>query len=356
MVTFGIMIASIIGFAVPRHDNSLYWLYWIILMGFPVLISIAQLLLLIFVFKSESPLFYKWNGQLEEEEHEAIKLIYRDADEAMKILSHEDSLMISIKSFDYDHKLKVLEGPKNFRDLLKNPFRPAFIIGWIVAVITQLTGINAVIFYSSYMFAIKKDNSDQSYELIKIGNMMVGIVNWLASVLGIYFLTVFGRRDLLYNGMIGMSISLSLLAFLNNTQFFLILFSCIFIFFYEASIGSIVMLYVAEIMTPRGAGFAFGLNWIFVILFAILPPFTLGSEKQQNTYLGFCICWSLGILFSLLFVKETKGLSSYQWKKLYFPSNKLNETDECIEKLQSNTEFDSLSSYNYVEKVNSSSN
>ena len=220
--------------------------------------------------------------------------------------------------------------------------------------IVSLTGINAVIFYSSLIFTDAGTEGDD-YIQVKIGNMMIGIVNCVASVIGIYFLTIFGRKSLLYNGMIGMSISLSLLAFLNNTKLFLILFSWLFIFFFEISIGSIVMLYVAEIMTPRGAGFAFGLNWIFVILFAIVPPFTLDSASRQNTYLGFCISWSLGILFSLLFVKETKGLSTYQWRKLYFPPKIKRDVERSIDKIkEANSNLNDASSFNFIEKGDSS--
>ena len=144
MVTFGIMISSIIGFAVPHSTDPIYGFLWRVLMGFPIFASITQLLLLLFVFKSESPIFYKLKGNIDEE-HDAIKLIYKDPNNAVKILSNEDSLMVSIRSMEYDHKLKVLDEPPRFIDLLKNPYRPAFIVGWIVAVLTQLNKKNIMI-------------------------------------------------------------------------------------------------------------------------------------------------------------------------------------------------------------------
>ena len=80
-------------------------------------------------------------------------------------------------------------------------------------------------------------------------------------------------------------------------------------------------LYLAEIMTPRGASFAYSLNWIFVIIFALASLFVLDKYKSQKIYYVLWICCSIGILFIHLFVKETRGLSSTKKKKLYFPSN-----------------------------------
>mgnify|MGYP006281134025 CR=1 FL=1 len=43
------------------------------------------------------------------------------------------------------------------------------------------------------------------------GTMVVGIINCLAAGLGILIINKFGRKQLLFNGMIGMAASLSLL-------------------------------------------------------------------------------------------------------------------------------------------------
>lgn len=58
MITFGIMIASLFGLGVVNHSPA-YPIVWRLIMGFPALVSITQLILLIFVFKFDSPLFDK---------------------------------------------------------------------------------------------------------------------------------------------------------------------------------------------------------------------------------------------------------------------------------------------------------
>lgn len=84
----------------------------------------------------------------------------------------------------------------------------------MLAILQQLTGINAVIFYSTSIFASGPDKVDT--DKAKIGTMLIGIFNCFSSVVGAYMLMKFGRRSLLYNGMIGMAISLSMLAFMNE--------------------------------------------------------------------------------------------------------------------------------------------
>ena len=83
-------------------------------------------------------------------------------------------------------------------------------------------------------------------------------------------------------------------------------------------------------MTPLGAGIAFSLNWIFVIVFAVISTL-LFENQQRNTYLGLSINWWIGIFFILHFVRETKGLSHYKWRKLYFPNPQFKNIDSSQE-------------------------
>jgi len=71
-------------------------------------------------------------------------------------------------------------------------------------------------------------------------------------------------------------------------------------------------LYVAEIMTTKGAGIAYGINWIFVIGFALFSLLIFERYNPQKLYLICCIFCSVGIFFIMHYIKETKGLTPYQ--------------------------------------------
>ena len=222
MITFGIMTASIFGFLVGEDDNLSYPYISRLLMGFPISICIIQSWLLIYVFKSESPLFYKIKCH-KRKKIEAFKLIYENLDLALKCLSNEDSFSISLTTIDPYLKLKVLIDPERFIDLFKPPFRRAFLVGCFLWILQQLTGINAVIFYSSFIF--KEDevpnhsNILVSHWVEKVGTVSVGVVNCLSALLGVFMINKFGRKTLLYHGMIGMSIALTLLAYKYKIYF-----------------------------------------------------------------------------------------------------------------------------------------
>ena len=128
MITFGIMIASIFGVVVGNHDSPSYEFVWRLLMGFPIVISIIQSLLLLFIFKSESPLFYKIKLQ-QNNEISAFKLIYKNPQLAFKYLSNEDSLSMSVSSVDPKQRMQILKDPRRFIDLFKPQFRSAFLVG-----------------------------------------------------------------------------------------------------------------------------------------------------------------------------------------------------------------------------------
>ena len=121
-------LASIFGVIVGDYNSPSYQFVWRLLMGFPIVISIIQSLLLLFIFKSESPLFYKIKLQ-QNNEISAFKLIYKNPQLAFKYLSNEDSLSMSVSSVDPKQRMQILKDPKRFIDLFKPQFRSAFLVG-----------------------------------------------------------------------------------------------------------------------------------------------------------------------------------------------------------------------------------
>ena len=124
---------------------------------------------------------------------------------------------MSVTTIDPKQKMKVLIDPDKLSDLFRPPFRRAFLVGCFLWILQQITGINAIIFYSSFIFQVKGDDDNSnilsSHWIEKVGTVSVGIVNCITSLLGVYMISRFGRKTLLYNGMIGMSITLTLLAY-----------------------------------------------------------------------------------------------------------------------------------------------
>lgn len=126
-------------------------------------------------------------------------------------------------------------------------------VGIALALFQQLTGINAVIFYSNDIFT-KGQTGYNSEKAAKIGTMLVGVINWGSALIAIPLLTRFGRKTLLIFGQIGMGISLLILGILaiKEVNLGIKVFTLLFVAFFELSIGPILWLYAAEIMTETG--------------------------------------------------------------------------------------------------------
>ena len=108
-------------------------------------------------------------------------------------------------------------------------------------------------------------------------------------------------------------------------------------------------------MTSRGAGFAFGLNWIFVIVFAVISSL-LFENQQKFTYLGLSLFWCIGIFFILHFVRETQGLSPYKCRKLYFPPVTNNNLETEQDDDESSNQDKIRVSYNFIILISNNKN
>jgi MFS transporter, SP family, galactose:H+ symporter len=87
----------------------------------------------------------------------------------------------------------------------------------------------------------------------------------------------------------------------------------LFIVLFEFSLGPIPWLYMAEIMTDKGLSLAVLLNWIMTIIMAIATPYIIGGPL----FIVFgALCVVCGF-FSLLLLKETKGLTEAEVAALY---------------------------------------
>lgn len=70
-ITFGILVAFVIGFGLGDVDQDDYdsfqiQYYWYIIFAIPLLISLIQVLLLVTIYSYDTPSFLKQNGKTEE--------------------------------------------------------------------------------------------------------------------------------------------------------------------------------------------------------------------------------------------------------------------------------------------------
>ena len=184
------------------------------------------------------------------------------------------------------------------------------ITGCGIQICQQLTGINAIIFYSNQIFQVR-GLSQIDKTLLTI---LVGFVNMVTTVTALIFVDKLGRKFLNQIGSIGMCLAMfiiSLFEYYSWSVLYKFILILVFIGFFESSLGPVGFIYASEVMIDKVLGFSMLQNWILVIIVGIGFP-VLSRPDNLNSYGVFALFGLLNLMI-LLFVCfgtfETKGLT-----------------------------------------------
>jgi SP family arabinose:H+ symporter-like MFS transporter len=186
--------------------------------------------------------------------------------------------------------------------------RPIF-LAISIGLFNQLSGINAILYYSNYIFA-SAGFSSSSAALQTVG---VGLVNLLATFLGMSLIDKLGRKTLLLIGAVGMTIALAGVAgifYMHSHQGLLVWLLVLFIIFFAISQGSVIWVYIAEVFPSRvrskGQSVGSSAHWIMNALIAGAFPF-VAAKSQAAPFVSFASMMLLQFLIVLFVYPETKG-------------------------------------------------
>ncbi len=180
-----------------------------------------------------------------------------------------------------------------------------------IGLFNQLSGINAILYYSNYIFA-SAGFSSNSAALQTVG---VGLVNLLATFLGMSLIDKLGRKTLLLIGAVGMTVALSGVAdifFTHAHQGLLVWLLVLFIVFFAISQGSVIWVYIAEVFPSRvrskGQSVGSSSHWIMNALIAGAFPY-IAAKSQAAPFVFFAAMMLLQFFVVLFIYPETKGSS-----------------------------------------------
>ncbi len=179
------------GWLAPRVQGDAAWRW---MLGIEALPSILYFVVLFFV--PESPRWLVMHGR----EQEASEILSRveDAPQARVDLA---AVRASIA-----HRSRSGDSP--VRELLAPALRLVLTIGVVVAVLQQITGINAVFFYAPMIFEQSGIGTHASF----MQAALVGLTNLLFTIVAILLIDRVGRRPLLATGLVGVAVSMFALA------------------------------------------------------------------------------------------------------------------------------------------------
>ena len=295
---------------VVESGNGTTWRYMLVLASLPAIALWIGIRLM-----PESSRWYVANLRIAE----AIGSLKRVRDESKDgSIADEVDEMLEVQRKEAGQEkwgLAQIMGVKWTRHLL--------IIGIILGLADQLTGINTAMYYTPKVLAAAGFPMTDAISL----NVISGGISFIGSAVGLWLVTRFARRHVGIYQESSIVVSLGLLA----AVFFLLIqpyqnadgdivgapafapilvlvIVCLFVFAKQS--GTVTWVLVAEIFPGKIRGTAMGLAvgalWIGNAIVSIVFPIMMKNLGGAGTYLIFCLLNVGSLIFYMKFVPETK--------------------------------------------------
>ena len=194
--------------------------------------------------------------------------------------------------------------------------RIALVIGVLLAVLQQVTGVNVFGYYAPEIF--KKLGYETSAALLT--TVVLGIVDLVFTIIAIWTVDLLGRKPLMIAGSTGMGLCLVLMGvafYAGGDPLWMLVFIIAYKACFAISVGPVTWVILSEIFPTgiRGRAMAIATVCLWVANFVVIQTFTMMDESRWLIdrfnhafpfwlYAVFCV---VSVLFLWRFVPETKG-------------------------------------------------
>ncbi|CAI4371881.1 CRB_1a_G0012000.mRNA.1.CDS.1 [Saccharomyces cerevisiae] len=310
MITAGIFLGYCTNFGTKNYSNSVQW-------RVPLGLCFAWALFMIggMTFVPESPRYLAEVGKIEEAK--------RSIAVSNKVAVDDPSVLAEIEAVLAGVEAEKLAGNASWGELFssKTKVLQRLIMGAMIQSLQQLTGDNYFFYYGTTIF--KAVGLSDSFET----SIVLGIVNFASTFVGIYVVERYGRRTCLLWGAASMTACMVVYASVGVTRLWpngqdqpsskgagncMIVFACFYIFCFATTWAPIPYVVVSETFPLRvkskAMSIATAANWLWGFLIGFFTPFITGAI---NFYYGYVFMGCLVFMFFyvLLVVPETKGLT-----------------------------------------------
>ena len=343
-INIGLLIPLVMNFFLPsffKPDSSVpdYCLrlegkhvIWREITAIPILISLIQLIFLIFIFKKENPIYIdhlRWKSGSSENSSE---------------ISDEDSDVGNLRSFNIQQSSqrapltrmekdtwKTLKASKEIRKI---------IAWWIVRGVLQLSGIDLVLNYS-FSFIFSQEGMQINMRLI------ITALSLIYTPISMILLIFWSRKVILLIGTIIACawtwVLFQLSAYLSFKTYTIVVLKSLpniassaaifaFTLSFWLTTASTIYVYWGEVLTDKGMSIATAWHWFFNTIVSFLPILAfiikdISGEKinfwDANSVYFFIFSGMsiLGFFLITIYVKETKGKSRREISELFGRKN-----------------------------------
>jgi SP family arabinose:H+ symporter-like MFS transporter len=193
--------------------------------------------------------------------------------------------------------------------LFNGKYNKPILLAISIGMFNQLSGINAILYYSNSIFAAAGFHDTSA----ALQTVAIGLVNLLATMLGMSLIDKVGRKTLLLTGAIGMAVALAGVGAIFATdshQNLLVWMLLLFIVFFAVSQGAVIWVYISEVFPSRvrskGQSLGSSAHWIMNAIIAFLFP-QIAVHSHATPFFFFAGMMALQFVMVLLVYPETKG-------------------------------------------------
>lgn len=293
-IVLGILVIFFVNLLIQNMGNETWnveW-GWRYMFGSEVIPSVLFLTALLFV--PETPRWLIKEGRDEE------------AKDILKNINDEASAEKVYKEI----KESLNEEKGTLRELFVGKYRTAIFVGIVLAIFSQVQGINAIMYYAPEIFKEIGDSLESAF----LQTVIIGIVNTIFTFVAIGMVDKWGRKKLLVYGGVGMLISLLVVGAAFQFEWKgigLLFFILTYIACFAFSFGPVTWVVISEIFPTKLRGVAMSVAtfslWVAVYLVTQLFPILLDEIGPAYTFWVFAAMAFLALIFTITKVPETKG-------------------------------------------------
>ncbi|KAI8378022.1 general substrate transporter [Radiomyces spectabilis] len=320
MITAGLMVAFWVGAGTERIASDLSWRLPLGIQIIPAVILCLGVLFLPF-----SPRWLVSKGRHEEALDVLAKLHAHGNKEDAYVVSEYNDICQQVE-------LERSVAVTSYLDLFKGTVRRRLVLGILVQVFQQFTGINSIMYYAPTIFK-QAGIPENSATLIASG--VQGVLNMLATIPAVLYLDRLGRRLTMITGALWMAVAMLLCGIVmaatghvsynsdsganeidmsgnKSASYFSIVMIYFFVAGFAYSWGPVGWVYPAEIyplnIRAKGTSITTAANWLMNFVISEIVPIML-STITWGTYIFFGCCCFVMAACVFLFFPETKGKS-----------------------------------------------
>jgi len=293
-IVFGILLAYLSNWIIGTEGIS-NWRWMLGVVAVPSLLFVVAVL-----FIPESP---RWLVLKQGRSDAALAIL-----EQINLQTAKTSLE-SIMQGNSDQDSKRV----SYKELFSANYRFSTLLAFLFAFFNQVSGINAVIYYAPRIF----EDAGMATSSALLSSVGIGLVNLVFTMFGLALIDRIGRRTLMYIGSIGYIISLTLIAWIfqsDSTLGSYLLPGLIFAFIAAHAIGqgAVIWVFISEIFPNRirswGNSWGSSTHWVFAALIAGNFPWFAQRFGQSSCFSFFALMMAFQLLFVWKMMPETKGV------------------------------------------------